>query len=200
MNPMERQEKTRLADIRADHTARYLFANKWIQSTFGRQCRILDCACGVGYGSWMLADAGHSVVGVDVCPSTITFAYDHWKHPRVTYQILDALELDSLADRFDVVISFETLEHIQWPEVVIQKFAVKANVLIFSVPNEDVIPHGPGFPFHVRHYREKEVPKLISPYVLTERYGQEGRESPVEPEFHGRTLVGVGRLLCDGHT
>ena len=63
--------------------------------------------------------------------------------------------------------------------------------MLASVPNEDVIPFGDGFPFHHRHYRRTQFRKLLAEcgWKVHGWFGQSDDASEVEPSVNGRTLV-----------
>jgi len=117
--------------VHAEHLARYRLAARLAP---GR--RVLDAACGEGYGTAMLAAAGAtSVTGIDIDPATV-------RHARQRYE-LDVREGDvaalELADAsVDLVVSFETIEHIAYPEAALEEFRrvlSPGGLLLVSTPN-----------------------------------------------------------------
>jgi len=95
--------------INYEHLHRYRFAQELVKGK-----KVLDLACGEGYGSYMLAEKAREVIGVDINESTI-------KHASVKY-IKDNLKFikGSMTEItiegkkiFDVIICFEALEHIE---------------------------------------------------------------------------------------
>ena len=73
---------------------------------------MLDVACGVGYGSHLLATRGAaSVHGVDLSREAIDYALSHYKAANLTFAVGDCRELASVNTEFDVAVSFETIEH-----------------------------------------------------------------------------------------
>lgn len=97
------------------HLERYVTAHNWLAEHFqGRPVRILDLACGTGYGSKILS-ALSEVIGVDISHEVITHANQHQKTPRTTFMVGDAENpkfLDGLG-RFDAVVSLATIEHLE---------------------------------------------------------------------------------------
>ena len=94
--------------IVAIHLKRYDFARRYVQ---GR--RVLDVACGVGYGSRYLADIAASVVGVDLDPAATSYAKAHYADlENVNFIQGDALKLPFDTHSFEVICSFETIEHV----------------------------------------------------------------------------------------
>jgi len=119
--------------VYAEHVARYRFA-----AQLAKGKRVLDAACGEGYGAAMLRDAGAaSVVGIDNVRSVV-------EHARARYGIEavegDVRELPFDDASFDLVVSFETIEHVPDPERAIAEFRrvlVQDGRLAISTPNRD---------------------------------------------------------------
>ncbi|WP_435008487.1 class I SAM-dependent methyltransferase [Tundrisphaera lichenicola] len=141
-----------------EHVARYRFAKDHVVGK-----RVLDIACGEGYGAAGLAMAGaSSVVGVDLSPEAC-------EHARAKYG-LDArvgnAQAIPLPDRsVDLVVSFETIEHVENPDQFLRECArvlVPEGVLILSTPNRPVYSgEGPLNPFHQSELDEGEFVGLL---------------------------------------
>ncbi|MGI9519892.1 MAG: class I SAM-dependent methyltransferase [Pirellulaceae bacterium] len=143
----------------AFHLARYEFACRYVEHK-----TVADIACGTGYGSRMLIETGkaHSVTGVDVCAETIDYATDRHHLTGCEFVCADATSTGLSPDSLDVVVSFETIEHVQDDEALINEFArlLKADgLLICSTPNQwplDIAPH------HVREYDRDSFNNLLN--------------------------------------
>jgi ubiquinone/menaquinone biosynthesis C-methylase UbiE len=141
-----------------EHIARYRFAKDYVRGK-----RVLDVACGEGYGAAAMARAGaSSVVGVDISAEVC-------EHARRKYG-LDARPGDAqaipLPDRsVDVVVSFETIEHVEKPEAFLRECArvlVPEGLLIVSTPNRPVYTGGAASnPFHRIEFDEREFLDLL---------------------------------------
>lgn len=191
LNSGERQVAPTVDDIRRDHVARY----EWAAMMLPPGSRVLDLACGIGYGARILAEAGHDVTAVDADNDTINFARVNFGHSRITYHCqLHSIAASYERDQFDAVVCFETVEHIQYPGEMLRDFAHAAPLLLASVPNEDVFPFK-NYKFHHRHYRPREFQDLLAAagYGVESWWGQAGPESEVEPNRSGRTLIAVAR-------
>ncbi len=188
----ERQVATTLKDIRRDHIARYEFAANRLKGK-----RVLDCACGVGYGSKILAETSN-VKAADIDPEAIAYAKEHYAHEKVVHVISDASVVGPFTG-YDAVVSFETIEHLEDPLPALERFAKTAKTLIASVPNESVYPYEDNIKFHYRHYTAEQFEDLLNRagYEVQEWHGQIGPESDVEPNIQGRTLIVVAERSDD---
>lgn len=196
----ERQVAPTLAGIRRDHVNRY----EWVAKMLPPNSRVLDIACGVGYGASILEKAGHSVVAVDRSADAIAYALQYYpaRDGRIDYVCADAEsygpkpeDKDDHSREFDAVISFETIEHLRHPEPIIERWRELAPLLIASVPNEAIFPNI-GYKFHYRHYRPFEFKELIecAGYDIEAWHGQSGTESEVEEDnFRARTIIVVAK-------
>jgi SAM-dependent methyltransferase len=175
---------TSLEAIKANHVERYRFA-----ATIARGA-VLDAACGCGYGSAILADAGCRVRGVDVSEEAIAFARQHWARPSVVYTCADARVVPS--GGYDWIVSLETIEHVEDDGGLLRAFARQAPRLLASVPNEAVGPHARADnPFHFRHYTPRELDSLLrgAGWRAARWWSQPWRTNGLEPGVEGATLV-----------
>src|SRR5258706_9966452 len=92
------------------HASRYLFAAPMIR---GR--RVLDIACGTGYGLEILAAEARAVVGVDADWEAVRVAVRGPHAPRAIV-LGDGARLPFPPATFDAITSFETLEHLERPD------------------------------------------------------------------------------------
>jgi SAM-dependent methyltransferase len=156
-----------------EHRQRYEF--------FAGRCRglrVLDAACGVGYGSRILADSAvASVLGVDISSEAISFARDQFAHPAVEYLQGDVRKLTAIQRDFDAVVSFETIEHLADPEDLIreaQSVLVPGGLFICSTPNRDFSGKGNGQnPYHLCEWSYGEFASSFSRWFdIDEQYHQ----------------------------
>ena len=125
---------------RAESIQRFAFALDYC-----RGCTVLDAGCGSGYGAHFLAASGAaSVLAGDVSSAAIAEATATYRHENLRFEQLDIQQLDvpALRDRFDVIISFETLAHLPAPDDFLRgaKSALRAGgVLIVSTPNGELV-------------------------------------------------------------
>ena len=74
--------------------------------------RVLDIACGEGYGSNLLARVAASVIGVDLDAKTIAHARAKYSHRNLEFLEGSCDEIPCADGSIDLVASFETIEHI----------------------------------------------------------------------------------------
>ena len=126
------------------HLARYAFAAR-----VAKPGRLLDLACGVGYGTHHMVASNAALgpaVGVDVSPDAVAYANAHYAGPRVRFLASDALRFED-ADGFDTIVSLETIEHVPDPTALFAKLASLLRAggrLVASVPTTpsvDLNPH-----------------------------------------------------------
>jgi len=179
----ERQVSPTLAGIRHDHVARY----RWAAALLMHSSEVVDFACGCGYGTQVLADAGHRAIGFDASREAIDFARTYYGRGKFRVAA-DRCPLDV----FDASVCFETIEHLADPAPLLHSLRA-GRVLFASVPNEDVMPYSPAFAFHHRHYTRDDFALLLlgCGWRVLEWWGQDGPDSDVERDVVGRTLIAV---------
>lgn len=128
---------------------------------------VLDLGCNIGYGSNVLIKNSKHVVGVDVSEKAIQSAKKHYGHLGIKFQKIDGKTLPFESDSFDIVVSFQVIEHIVDCSKFINeiKRITKPNgVVIFTTPNS-LLRLDPGMKpwnkFHVREYNNKELESLL---------------------------------------
>lgn len=150
----ERQEATKIEDVRVDHLNRYAWASEYLPA----EGRILDAFCGVGYGTAMLAmkSAERRVVGLDASFHALEAAEANFKKPNTFFEEFkwphDTLPIQSYAG----VVSLESIEHVDDPLKLFTHLAQALEidgVLVFSTPNgNELIKTHDTFPHHTEHW------------------------------------------------
>jgi 2-polyprenyl-3-methyl-5-hydroxy-6-metoxy-1,4-benzoquinol methylase len=150
---------------------RHLAVYEWIAArTAGR--RVVDMACGEGYGSDTIAMAGAaSVVGVDANPEAHEHARLRYVRPNLRFE-RDLVE--SFAEPCDAVVFLQTIEHVEDPGAILEHFKSMLSpggTAYVSTPNLlTLAPPGAvksDNPWHVREYRAAEFLRLCQDHFGT---------------------------------
>ena len=153
------------ADLFNEHFVRYVYARE-----FCRGQRVLDTGCGVGYGSGHIAEVASYVVGIDNDARAVGFARGHYGRPNVSYLVGDCQSLPFQSHAFDVVTSFELIEHLPDAKCYleeIRRVLKQSGTLVVSTPNRPVYHEHLGDvtnPFHVREWDLEEFLTLLKAY------------------------------------
>jgi SAM-dependent methyltransferase len=141
---------------------RHLAVYEWIAARVGGE-RVIDMACGEGYGSAVLARVAADVVGVDANPEA-------FEHARLRYRAANLRFARGLLETFSApagcVVFLQTIEHVQDPGSVLAHFGslVGGGTVFLSTPNVlTLAPAGAersDNPWHVHEYRAREFQEL----------------------------------------
>jgi hypothetical protein len=150
---------------------------EWIAARVAGQ-RVIDMACGEGYGADVLAASAASVVGVDANPEAHEHARLRYPRPNLRFE-RDLVE--SFAEPADAVVFLQTIEHLQDPDAVLEHFRslvggtdnqtgvsgseVRGRGTVYlSTPNvRTLAPKGAersDNPWHVHEYQADEFERL----------------------------------------
>lgn len=189
----EKQVATSLDGIRKDHRERYEWAAK-----ITAPGTVLDVACGVGYGSYILAERGcKQVVGFDRDAEAIEFATRFYKHDNVQFFDANIYQVES-TETADFITCFEILEHLVDPGLALRNLRGISDRLICSVPHENDFPYR-GYRHHVRHYTADQLESLLAEngWTVYSWACQADTEAPVHETdkafLSGRTILAVAK-------
>ncbi|WP_430518948.1 class I SAM-dependent methyltransferase [Aliivibrio sp.] len=152
-------------DVLDIHLERYEFASKNLQ---GR--RILDIACGCGYGTALMAaqHPGKQFLGVDIDPAAVEYARNNYQANNLRYLCGDGCsftepsEIDNKNQLFDTIISLETIEHVPYPQQMVSHLLTQLSSngsMIASVPTTPTVD---GNPHHLHDFTVKSFYQLFS--------------------------------------
>jgi 2-polyprenyl-3-methyl-5-hydroxy-6-metoxy-1,4-benzoquinol methylase len=153
-----------------EHINRYAFALALVKNKV-----VLDVACGSGYGTELIARIAESVVGVDISRKALKYAKKHYKKRSILGFVLsDARFLPFRENAFQVIISFETIEHMDNHGIFLNELrnTLKAEGnLVISTPNAR-IPYSKNKrnPFHVRELSRNEFSELLMLFSSEMKY------------------------------
>jgi 2-polyprenyl-3-methyl-5-hydroxy-6-metoxy-1,4-benzoquinol methylase/glycosyltransferase involved in cell wall biosynthesis len=159
------------ASIGYEHVHRYAYATQFVQNK-----RVLDLACGEGYGSYLLAKTAKSVAGIDIDNNTIKHARNKYIKQNLEFRVGSITEIPIDGERlFDVAICFEALEHIEDHQKLlseVKRLLTPEGVFIVSTPNKTVYSDEPQFnnPFHVHELYFDEFRELLEKYFKNVKF------------------------------
>jgi glycosyltransferase involved in cell wall biosynthesis/SAM-dependent methyltransferase len=147
------------------HEQRYEFARRYAS---GR--RALDAGCGVGYGSFAMAESGAvSVKALDYSEAALAYARERYPHPAIEWTYGDLFSIPWGADSADLVTCFEVFEHVERPDELVSRLSAclsDEGLALISTPNRTVYsPEGePQYVHHIREYEIDEFDAILRAY------------------------------------
>lgn len=175
--------------VEVDHLSRYQFTTNYVKGKV-----VLDIACGTGYGSKLLKEAGAKLVhGVDIDPETLNFAHSY-QAEGLEYRFGNICTFTSEVE-YQVVVCFETIEHVKRYKIALKNlYSLLApnGLLIISSPHRargQVLTDKPDNPFHAQEFTIQELSQelCLAGFKVTGFCGQHqkgGSElvTPINPE------------------
>ncbi len=183
--PLELTGERTLPDVPEENYwfRRHLVVYQWIAARVGG-LRVIDMACGEGYGSNVLAGSAASVVGVDANPEAHAHARARYRRANLRFE-RDLIE--TFSEPADAVVFLQTIEHLQDPGAALEHFSAlvggvgrggaeeggagrggvgqgRGGTVYLSTPNvRTLAPKGAersDNPWHVHEYRAQEFERL----------------------------------------
>jgi SAM-dependent methyltransferase len=180
------------AGIIALHVKRYAFALPWCE---GRE--VLDVACGVGYGTAVLAAAAARVVGGDIDEAAIAYARERYGGSNVEFAVLDATALPFENASFDAVCSFETIEHLHNPEALVDEASRvlrPTGTFLVSTPQAERTTHVPDNPYHCLEYAREDFERVLAAqFESVELYGERRPQTRLHRALQRLDVLGLRR-------
>jgi GT2 family glycosyltransferase/SAM-dependent methyltransferase len=173
-------------DIEVEHLHRYHAAAELVGGL-----RVLDIACGEGYGSSILAQRAASVVGIDISADAVAHAQAHYVRENLRFAVGSCVQIPIDDASVDAIVSFETIEHVAEQEDTLREFARvlrPGGWLCISCPDRLEYSDLPHFSnqYHVRELYANEFRDLLQRhFTQVTMYGQRLN--------HGSVLGPVGR-------
>jgi len=149
------------------HWHRYLFAEQLV-----RDKHVLDLACGEGYGSTLLAQSSKTVIGLDKDSKSIINALKKYLRDNLFFLVGSVTDIPIKGkDIFDIIVSFETIEHLDkelhrglLDEV--KRLLRKSGIFLISTPNRSFCGDSNLFKneFHLKEYYDYEFKEFLGSY------------------------------------
>jgi 2-polyprenyl-3-methyl-5-hydroxy-6-metoxy-1,4-benzoquinol methylase len=166
--PLSLTGERTLPDVPAENYwyRRHLVVYEWIAARTGG-CRVLDLACGEGYGADVLARSAASVVGLDANPEAHEHARLRYRRENLRFE-RGLVETYGEPGAFDAVSFLQTIEHVQDPAAVLRHFrtllrpggtvyVTTPNLLTLAPPGAEKSDN----PWHLKEYRAGEFRTLL---------------------------------------
>ena len=153
-----------------EHWHRYLIAQQYVKGL-----RVLDVASGEGYGSHLLSLHAASVVGVDVSSAAVAHAAVRYPAANLRYIAASCVQIPEPDASFDVIVSFETIEHIVEHEAFLRevdRLLVPGGLFIISSPNRPEYSDRTGYKneFHVKELDRAELKTLLDAHFPAQHW------------------------------
>ena len=189
--------------VALEHLHRYAMATEFVKGK-----RVLDIASGEGYGSEMLAKVAASVVGVDIDEESAAHAQRKYGKKNLAFQQGSCEQIPLSDDSVDVVVSFETIEHLADHEKMlseIKRVLMPDGLLIVSTPDKHEYTEVPEHhnQFHVKELYKNEFENLLGAYfknqkILGQRITYGSNILNVEEPSNFGEIYEFNRLLAEG--
>jgi 2-polyprenyl-3-methyl-5-hydroxy-6-metoxy-1,4-benzoquinol methylase len=146
------------------HIASYRFAASYCKGK-----RVLDLGCGSGYGAALIAEIAASVTAVDISAEAIAYANEHYRNDNIRFARIEKDEPLPFADEsFDVVLSFQVIEHVADTENYLREAArvlSLAGTLILITPDRAhrLLPgQRPWNRWHLKEYSPESCRRMVA--------------------------------------
>lgn len=154
-----------------EHWHRYLFAREHVAGK-----RVLDVASGEGYGSALLAEWANSVTGVDISSDAVRHAGERYgSAANLKYLCASCARIPLPDASFDVIVSFETIEHMTEHEAFmaeVERLLAPGGLFIISSPNRVEYTDRTGYKneFHVKELDGPELRALLNAHFPAQHW------------------------------
>lgn len=195
-------------EIYIEHLMRYKSVSEIVKDKI-----VLDAAIGDGYGAFILSSHAKKITGIDISNESINYAKNNYNNNNLDYLQSSIEKLPFEDSTFDVIISFETIEHV---DINIQnkffaeiKRVLKDNgILIISTPDKKYYSDIYNYKneFHIKEFYEEEWNDFISNYfsntktfyqktetahIITSKYSENSRIFDNNSLNHGKYLISI---------
>ncbi|OGG04309.1 hypothetical protein A2Z33_04125 [Candidatus Gottesmanbacteria bacterium RBG_16_52_11] len=174
-----------------EHLAAYRFAVAYVRGK-----KVLELGCGTGYGAQLIARNARQVTAIDIDRATIETCQAANTRRNLKF-LTSPVETFSDGRRYDVVVSFQVIEHLRNPAKLLEtagKHLTKPGVLILSTPNKTTQGYNEN-PFHFREFTAGELEEFLGKrFRKTVLFGVYGNRT-VETYESGRREK-IGRIFA----
>jgi len=160
----ERLETSICGETMLEHLHRYAIAQQFVKGK-----KVLDIACGEGYGANLLAKQALQVIAVDIDAPTIEKAVIKYPVSNINFKTGSVLQIPAEDSSFDIITCFETLEHITEHDKMLaelKRVLAPGGIVLISTPEKLNYSDASGYknPFHKKELYGNEFKELLSRY------------------------------------
>jgi len=166
---------------------------------------VLDLGCNCGYGTNLLSQSCSSITGVDVSPVAIETAKKKYQRSNLTFTVVDGITLPFEDHTFDVVTSFQVVEHLVDYNTYfneIRRVLKPDGLVILTTPNAAIRVKSGAKPwnrFHIHEFRGDELTKLLCAHFSHVKvFGQFATERAYMIEYN-RCIAARDRMGTSSH-
>lgn len=140
---------------------RYSYIRQWLSG------KVLDCGCGTGYGTYMIAQNPdvESVIGFDSDSISIEFAKREYQDNKLSY-ICEDIGNFVPTETFDWLVAVEFIEHLIRPQE-LAKLADRTGRILLTYPSKKTMHYNP---FHVKDYNDEMIIEIFSQFRIYDSY------------------------------
>jgi len=156
--------------------------------------KVLDIACGDGYGARKLSGSVAEIHGGDIDAENIIQARKLTSEINVQFHVEDVTALSFPDSSFDAVVSLETIEHVDAKSCLCELYRVlrPGGVLVLSTP-QNKLGHIPVNTAHLREYSLAEITAFCSRhFIVTDVIGIKAGRVVIDGDPIGSNTV----LIC----
>lgn len=142
---------------------RYSYVRQWLYGN------VIDCGCGTGYGSYMIAQNPdvEEVVGFDDDRTSIEFAEREYQDEKLSYLCEDITNIIAFHS-FDWLIAVEFIEHLKKPKQLAELAnRIKAKRIILTYPSKKTTHYNP---FHIKDYNDAMIAGIFPKFQIYRKY------------------------------
>ncbi len=178
-------DELRPGDVTGEEALRISLERYRFAAQRARPGRLLDIACGVGYGTRHLTDHAERLtgaLGVDLSDAAIAYANERYANDRTQFRVCDAMRFED-SEGFDTIVSIETIEHLPDPEGFVEHLVGllrPGGHLVGSVP---ITPSVDANPHHLHDFTDRSFRSLVG------RHGLEAFDDLVQDQPFGLRAV-----------
>ncbi len=150
-------------ELTTEHMQRYISILPIVKGK-----KVVDIACGEGYGTNILAGSALDIVGIDINKETVENASKKYRKNNLHYKVGSVANIPLKSNSVDVIVSYETIEHVDEEA---QKSFLKETkrvlkqdgVLIISTPNKELYSDRYHYhnEFHIKEFYKQEFIQFI---------------------------------------